>query len=87
MPDLTGKTKEEARQLLKAMMLYIGVEEYDYSDTVDLDKICGQSVAAGAQIEQGTTINITISLGPPEEETEEEEEEYDPSLDDSDDPV
>lgn len=87
MPDLTGKTEDEARQLLKAMMLYIGVKESDYSDTVDLDKICGQSVAAGAQIEQGTTINITISLGPPEEETEEEEEEYDPSLDDSDDQV
>lgn len=64
MPDLTGKTEEEARALVSELgMSVVGVSE-EYSDTVDNGKVCGQSYTSGSVIKSGSEITLKLSLGP-----------------------
>lgn len=65
-PNLIGKTRSEAKAALKAAGLVYGNETKNYSST-QKNRVCVQSVAAGKQVEEGTTVDVTLSLG--EEQT------------------
>lgn len=65
-PDLKNKTEAEARKALEAEGLQVGTVGSDYSDTIEEGKVMDQSEIAGKTVYSGTTVNITISLGPKE---------------------
>lgn len=65
-PDLIGLTRSQARRALTKAGLKMGEESSSYS-SVQKNRVCVQSVSKNTQVEQGTTVDITLSLG--EEQT------------------
>lgn len=63
-PDLSTKTKSEASAALKNAGLVLGKVTNSYSDSVTKNRVCGQSQAKGAKVKRGTSVDITLSLGP-----------------------
>ena len=63
-PDLLGKTKSQAKTALQKVGLKLGTITSIYSDNFDKNKICVQSKASGKKVKKGTSVNVTISLGP-----------------------
>lgn len=61
-PDVTGKSLDEADQLLKAAELSFRKEE-KASDVVPEGYIIEQSIAANEEVEKSTVIVITVSTG------------------------
>lgn len=62
-PDLTGKTEAEAAAILKKAGLLLGKVDSGSSDTVAEGQVMAQSPKAGARVEKGGTVDITISTG------------------------
>lgn len=62
-PDLKNKTKEEAENLLHTLKLGGKYDGEEASDSVDAGRVCYQSVAAGEEVEENTTILYKISSG------------------------
>jgi len=62
-PPLTGLTEEQAQTELEAAGLTLGVVGTENSDTVEPGIIISQDPEAGDKVEQGTAINIVVSLG------------------------
>ena len=46
----------------------MGTVTEEHHDKIEKDKICSQSVLKDAEVEEGTKINLVISLGPKDEE-------------------
>lgn len=65
-PNLIGLTRSEAKAALREAGLTYGNETKNYS-SVQKNRVCVQSVASGKQVEEGTSVDITLSLG--EEQT------------------
>lgn len=65
-PNLIGMTRSQAKSALQKAGLKYGNETKNYSST-QKNRVCVQSVAYGKQVEEGTSIDVTLSLG--EEET------------------
>ncbi|MFE3553476.1 Stk1 family PASTA domain-containing Ser/Thr kinase [Streptomyces sp. NPDC059193] len=66
-PDLKGKTKEDAAKALEAVNLKLGsVTEMDFPGAAP-KTVTGQSPQAGAQLEVGKTVNITIAKAAPQQ--------------------
>lgn len=64
-PDLTGKTTEEAVKLLKDAKLVLNNEvKEEASDDVPKGKIITQTPPQGSQVSAGTKVTITVSTGP-----------------------
>ena len=63
MPDLTGKTEEEAKVVIEEEGLSIGTVAEEESDTVEKGKVISQTPAAGGTVDKGTSVDIKISLG------------------------
>lgn len=63
-PDLIGKTKSEAKAALKAKGLVLGKVTNAYSENVEKNHVCIQSKAEGTEVKKGSTVDITLSLGP-----------------------
>lgn len=62
-PNVVGSTKSQAQdKLSKAGLGYSFV--YKYSDSVAQGKTISQSMSAGSEVSQGTTVTVTISNGP-----------------------
>ncbi len=61
-PNLIGMTKSQARRALEKVNLSLGTVSKNYSST-QKNRVCVQSVAYGKQVEEGTKIDITLSLG------------------------
>ena len=59
MPDVAGKTEEEARRILTESTLVVSAE-YDYDQTVPEGSVIRQSVKAGADVTRGTEVKIVI---------------------------
>lgn len=55
-------TLEEANFLANQYNLNLNIT-YDYSDTIEKDKIISQSIKEGSNIESGQELNIVVSLG------------------------
>ena len=64
MPNLINMSEEQAKQTLADMGLECGSVTEEYSDTVESGKVCYQSYTEGASVDEGTEINIKLSLGP-----------------------
>ncbi|MCK8058057.1 MULTISPECIES: Stk1 family PASTA domain-containing Ser/Thr kinase [unclassified Fusibacter] len=64
MPDIKGRTQEDAIRLLKEIGLNYGAIETVYSDEFEVDLVVEQSIAQGQEVKEGTYVNLTISLGP-----------------------
>ncbi len=60
-PDVLGKTKEEATQMLDRFTLKF-IE--GYSDTYAVGQIASQGIPAGTAVPNGYTITLTVSKGP-----------------------
>ncbi|PWM39593.1 MAG: Stk1 family PASTA domain-containing Ser/Thr kinase [Clostridiales bacterium] len=64
MPDLSNMTEEAAKTTLKNNKLELGNVTKDYHDTIEAGKVISQSVLKDKSVEEGTKIDIVISLGP-----------------------
>lgn len=64
-PDLLGKDEMTATALLAEAGLSIGnVTEVNHEDPAMKDLVCYQSYSSGSYVEEGTKVDISISLGP-----------------------
>lgn len=63
-PNITGKTEEEAIAMIAEAGLLPGSTSTAYSDTVPRGSIISQSGGSNGQIEVGGTINYVVSDGP-----------------------
>ncbi|ADY56622.1 serine/threonine protein kinase with PASTA sensor(s) [Syntrophobotulus glycolicus DSM 8271] len=63
-PDLKGKTAEEAQAELDEQKLVMGTISKDYSSTYTLDTIMDQDPSPDSWVKENRPINITLSLGP-----------------------
>ncbi|MBR3159191.1 MAG: PASTA domain-containing protein [Atopobiaceae bacterium] len=62
-PDLKGMTPGDAEKALADAKLVAVPDNPVYSDEVDPGLVCTQSVAAGAQLDEGSQIAFSTSLG------------------------
>ena len=66
-PNLTGLTASEAESALSKVGL-VGSSQTDYSDTYAAGDIFEQSPSANTEVEPGSTVTYTVSLGEENEE-------------------
>ena len=62
-PDLTGRSYDEAEALLRDNGLEVGKVTKEYSSSADKDVVIGQGTGAGTEVTPGTKINLVISQG------------------------
>ncbi|WP_432928089.1 Stk1 family PASTA domain-containing Ser/Thr kinase [Microbispora sp. CA-135349] len=67
-PGVIGQTLEDATQTLKGAGFRVKSQERP-SDTVPQGSVIDQSPPEGTKLNPGTTITLTISSGPPQEQT------------------
>jgi beta-lactam-binding protein with PASTA domain/tRNA A-37 threonylcarbamoyl transferase component Bud32 len=63
-PDLTGRTREEARRLLEEAKLELGTVTRQPSDDVEEGLVLAQSPAPDTGVDVRTPVDVTISSGP-----------------------
>lgn len=63
-PDLVGKSPQEARRIAELAGFQFDVERQYYSTQVPAGKVLSQVPAAGTQIRRGWQIRVAESLGP-----------------------
>jgi serine/threonine-protein kinase len=64
MPNLVGKSLEEAQTELGQFGLSLGVVSNQHSETYISGKVIIQDVKAGSTVLQGTAVNLVVSQGP-----------------------
>ena len=62
-PNVCGKSQADAKAAIEAAGLVVGSVTESYSDSYDKGVVCKQSVASGGKVNEGTSVNITISKG------------------------
>ena len=62
-PNLLGMTRSQAKSALEKAGLKYGSETKSYSST-HKNRVCVQSVSSGNEVEEGSTVDVTLSLGP-----------------------
>ncbi len=62
-PDVTGKTVDEATLVLQNAGFELGTTSTKYDDGVEAGKVISQDPAAEAKREKGTKVNLVISQG------------------------
>ena len=63
-PDLTGKTVEQAKQELEKVGLQLGSQSTQAHDTVAKDKIISQNPTKDSTVNKGSRVNVVVSSGP-----------------------
>jgi serine/threonine-protein kinase len=63
-PDLTGKTIDEAAALLTPEGLQVGAQTTESSDTVPAGQVLSTNPAAGTEIPTGSGVDLVLSSGP-----------------------
>lgn len=66
-PSVLGKGSSQARSELEDLGLYVEITE-EYSSDYDEGLIMKQSISSGTEVTKGTTIELTVSIGPLETE-------------------
>lgn len=56
-------TRSQAKSALEKAGLKYGSETKSYSST-QKNRVCVQSVSSGNEVEEGSTVDVTLSLGP-----------------------
>ena len=64
MPDLTGKTIDEATALLEAQSLVLGNQSEAPSDAIAAGHIISQTPAASDEVPKDTPVDVIVSTGP-----------------------
>ena len=64
MPDLVGKTQEEAETWITEAGMTEGKVTKLYRDEIPSGEVIEQEIEAGTELEEGTEIKFTISIGP-----------------------
>ncbi|KIR03426.1 Serine/threonine protein kinase PrkC, regulator of stationary phase [Lachnospiraceae bacterium TWA4] len=79
-PSVTGKTLEEAKELLKENKLSVGSVTEQY-DSAKKGEVISQSVISGTQVSENTSVDLVVSKGekPVEQETETERQTNEPT--------
>ncbi len=62
-PNIVGKTEEEAKNAITEAKLQVGLIRSEYSDTVAKGVVISQDIAAGGSTTVGATMDFTVSLG------------------------
>ncbi len=62
-PDLVGKTQQDAENLLKGANLTVGDSRQDFRNNVPAGQIIGQDPAPNTQVEPKTKVNLVVSKG------------------------
>jgi len=63
-PDVVGMTESDAKSVITFASLNVGTISNDYSDTVPKGFVISQSPSGGTSVSIGSSVNLTISLGP-----------------------
>lgn len=64
-PDVRGMLPEEAKSTLEALGLTLrNIDEIHNSDESLLGRVVGQSYSIGTQVDPGTAVDISVSIGP-----------------------
>jgi chorismate mutase len=71
-PDLVGKSRDEAKSMLQAAGLRLGTVVTTPGDEAAEDKILEQDPAAGSKVEGGTSVRVTLAQRQIKKLTEEE---------------
>ncbi|MBT2413832.1 Stk1 family PASTA domain-containing Ser/Thr kinase [Streptomyces sp. ISL-12] len=66
-PDITGKTPDEAKSVLEAKGLVLGSQTTEESSAQEEGKIFEQSLAPGTDVDRGSTVTVKIAKAPAEE--------------------
>jgi serine/threonine-protein kinase len=61
MPNLAGKSLEEAKNILKELSLEIGETRYEVKNELPLGTILEQFPEEGTKIQRGSNIDLTVS--------------------------
>ncbi len=69
-PDITNRSEADAQKLLDEAGLETGQITTEYSDTVPEGYVVSQKTEAGTEVEEGSSIDFTISLGAEESKAE-----------------
>lgn len=74
MPNLVGKSVEEAKMILGELNLVLGAIDTEFSETIALNYISRQELEPGKEVSEGVLVNLFLSKGPdgsivPPEET------------------
>lgn len=72
-PNLTGKTEEDAKAIINQYGLSLRDVKYQNSTSVEKGLVISQSIANGTQVASNSKIDLTISLGPEEDNQEEDQ--------------
>ncbi len=64
MPNLVGKTMNEAKAILEGLNLEAVALAAEYSETVPLNAIARQEISPGKEIKEGEIVNVYLSKGP-----------------------
>lgn len=63
-PNVIGKSLEDARKMLEDANLELGTQSTKNSDTVENGLIIEQSIKKGEEVEPGTAVDVVVSSGP-----------------------
>ncbi|NYD99020.1 serine/threonine-protein kinase [Kineosphaera limosa] len=63
-PDVTGKTPEEAAQLISDTRLTVGPTREAYHDTVEVGRVYQTTPKIGTELKPGTEVRLAVSRGP-----------------------
>ena len=63
MPNLLGSSLDVAKTTIENNKLKVGNITKEYSDTVEAGDVISQSVASGSSVDEGTAVDLVISLG------------------------
>ncbi|MBQ3546151.1 MAG: Stk1 family PASTA domain-containing Ser/Thr kinase [Lachnospiraceae bacterium] len=62
-PDVVGKTKDEAKKALEDVSLKLGEVKEEFNEEVAEGKVISQTVKKGTSVERDSSVSITISKG------------------------
>ncbi|MCZ9342005.1 PASTA domain-containing protein, partial [Streptomyces sp. TRM76130] len=66
-PDVTGKTPDEAKSVLEAKGLVLGTQTTEESTAQEEGRIFEQGLAPGSDVDRGSTVDVKIAKAPAEE--------------------
>jgi len=70
-PRLYGNTPEQAQSVLQGAGLELGTQSQDYNSDVAEGSIFAQNPSGGENVEPGSAVDVTVSLGPEQVEVPE----------------
>jgi serine/threonine-protein kinase len=71
MPNVVGKTIDDAQSSLSQINIRIGNIDYNYSSDYSENQVISQGISKGAEINEGTYVDLVVSKGKDPENSEE----------------